>query len=187
MGSAKTANRLMFLKPVKYIVITAIAGAFALVLQSCGAETGGDSLAKYKDDQGPALSFRCPVRLAERVGAKATISFDISDSGAGVDETLITSAIFSLKDSTGNDITGAFTYAGGTVTFVPASDLPDETYTASVAGIQDKIGNTTSSSSWKFTVDTANAASATDTGIPVCPAKDAGGGGGAAGGYGPKG
>lgn len=182
MGSVKTARGLV-MKPAKYIAIAVIAGAFAFALQSCGADTGGDSLSKYEDVEGPAVSFRCPQSGATLVGSAPAISFDVSDSGYGLDETAITSAIFVLKDSSDTTMDGQFAYSGGTVTFSGIA-LVDGVYTARVTGLLDKGSNTAASSSWDFTVDASGAASSDSTGTPACPAKG-GGGGGDSGGYGP--
>lgn len=189
MGSAKTASGLIFRRPVKDVAITAIVVAFAFVLQSCGADVGAGSLEKYADVKGPALSFRCPQRDATRVGSAPSVSFNISDGGYGVDETLITSAIFILEDSSGTSVDGTFAYSGGTVTY---SDiiLVEGVYTVKVTGLQDKGGNVASSYSWNFTAQpdlasTAGTSSNDSTGLPACPAAGGGGGGGDSGGYGP--
>lgn len=120
------------------------------------------------DTEGPEISFRCPKPEATRVGSAPSVSFNISDGGWGVNETLITSAIFTLKDSDGNLVDGTFAYSGGAVTYSDIT-LTDGVYTAAVTGLQDKGGNTASSYSWDFTAQPDLAASADHTGFPVCP------------------
>jgi hypothetical protein len=61
-------------------------------------------------------------------------------------------ATFTLRDSGGTPVAGSTTFGTSLATFTPAADLGfSTTYTATISGVKDLIGNTLADQSWSFT------------------------------------
>ena len=101
----------------------------------------------------PARRQSPPKLLA--LGADRECSTNSLSVTATFSEPVVAGSIsFSLKDSSGNSVSGSLTYNAptNTVTFVPLTALaPSTTYTATVSGATDSFGNIMAPSSWSFT------------------------------------
>jgi hypothetical protein len=89
----------------------------------------------------PQVTSTDPANAAVGVALDKTIAATFNEA---LDPSSVTAANFTLKDSQNGPVTGTVAHVAGQnrMTFDPAADLlPHETYTASVIGIKDTIGN----------------------------------------------
>jgi Bacterial Ig-like domain/FG-GAP-like repeat len=98
----------------------------------------------------PTLQGVTPGPAAVRP-ANATVTAVFSET---MDRSSVSTATFSVRDAGGAPVAGSVSLQGWTATFTPATNSwSSGTYTATVAGAEDLVGNPTAPRSWTFIVD----------------------------------